>query len=45
MEGKPPGVSNVMKIGENIFSELEGNNWVKSASENVVERLSGGKPI
>ncbi len=36
--GKPPRMSNVMKMSENIFSELEGNNWAKSASGNVASQ-------
>ena len=43
--GEPPGVSNIVKMGKNNLSEFEGDNWAKSASGNVVERLSGGKPI
>ncbi len=31
-------MSNVLKIGENIFSEREGNNWAKSASGNVASQ-------
>jgi hypothetical protein len=27
-----------MKMGENIFSELEGNNWAKCASGNVASQ-------
>jgi hypothetical protein len=27
-----------MKMGENIFSELEGDNWAKSASGNVTSQ-------
>jgi hypothetical protein len=38
MGGKPPGVSNIVKMGENIFSEFEGNNWGKSASGNVASQ-------
>jgi hypothetical protein len=38
MGGKPPGVSKIMKMGENILSELEGDNWAKSASRNVASQ-------
>jgi hypothetical protein len=27
-----------MKVGENIFSELEGDNWAKSARRNVASQ-------
>ncbi len=36
--GKPPGVSNIIKMGEYIFSELEGDNWVKSGRGNVASQ-------
>jgi hypothetical protein len=36
--GKPPGMSNIMKTGKNIFSEFERNNWAKSASRNVTSQ-------
>jgi hypothetical protein len=38
MGGKPIGVSNVLKMRKNIFSEFEGNNWAKDASGNVARR-------
>jgi hypothetical protein len=27
MGGEPPGVSNIVKMGKNILSEFEGDNW------------------
>jgi hypothetical protein len=36
--GEPPGVSNIMKMSKNIFSELEGNNWAKDANGNVTSQ-------
>ncbi len=35
MGGKPPRVSNIVKMIKNIFSEIEGNNWAKIACGNV----------
>jgi hypothetical protein len=35
MGGEPTGVSNIMKMVQNFFSELEGNNWAKIACGNV----------
>ncbi len=37
--GKPPGVSNIVKVGKNILLEFEGDNWVKSASGNVASQM------
>ncbi len=34
-EASLPGVSNVVKMIKNVFSEFEGNNWAKSACGNV----------
>ncbi len=36
--GEPPGVSNIVKMGKNILSEFEGDNWAKSASRNVTSQ-------
>ncbi len=36
--GKPPGVSDIVKMGKNILSEFEGDNWAKSASGNVTSQ-------
>jgi hypothetical protein len=33
--GERPGVSNIVKIIKNAFSEFEGNNWVKIACGNI----------
>jgi hypothetical protein len=38
MGGKPPEVSNIVKMGKNIFLEFEGDNWAKSASGNVASQ-------
>jgi hypothetical protein len=35
MGGKPPAVSNIVKIIKNVFPEFEGNKWVKIACGNV----------
>jgi hypothetical protein len=35
MGGEPPGVSNIVKMIKNVFSEFEGNNWVKIACGNI----------
>jgi hypothetical protein len=35
MGGEPPGVSNILKMIKNVFSEFEGNNWVKIACGNI----------
>ncbi len=32
MGGEPPGLSDIVKMIKNVFSEFEGNNWVKIAS-------------
>jgi hypothetical protein len=29
MGGKPPGVSDIVKVIKSVFSEFEGNNWAK----------------
>ncbi len=33
--GEPPGVSNIVEMGKNIFAKFEGDNWAESASGNV----------
>ncbi len=33
--GEPPGVSDIVKMIKNVFSEFEGNNWVKIACRNI----------
>ncbi len=33
--GEPPGVSNIVKIIKNAFSEFEGDNWAKIAYGNI----------
>ncbi len=35
MGGKPPRVSNIVKMIKNVFSEFEGNNWAKIACGNI----------
>ncbi len=34
-EGKPPGVSDIVKMIKYVFSEFEGNNWAKIACGNI----------
>jgi hypothetical protein len=41
MEGKPPGMSNIMKMCNNIFSELMGDYWSKNASRNITSQVLG----
>jgi hypothetical protein len=38
MGGEPAGVSNIMKISKNIFSEFKGDNWAKNACGNVTNQ-------
>jgi hypothetical protein len=46
MGGEPPGVSKIVKMIENDFTEFKGNNWAKIEHlQPGVEHLSGGKPI
>ncbi len=33
--GEPPGVSNIVKMVKNAFSEFEGNIWAKIACGNI----------
>ncbi len=33
--GEPPGVSNIVKMIKNAFSEFEGDNWAKIACGNI----------
>jgi hypothetical protein len=33
--GEPPGVSDIVKMIKNVFSEFEGNNWAKIACGNI----------
>ncbi len=40
MGGKPPGVSKIMKMSKNIFSELEGDNWAENASGSVASQAT-----
>jgi hypothetical protein len=39
--GEPPGVSNIVKMGKNIFAKFEGDNWAESASGNVTSQALG----
>ncbi len=39
--GKPPGVSNIVKVGKNIFAKFERDNWAKSASGNIASQALG----
>jgi hypothetical protein len=39
--GEPPGVSNIVKMGKNIFAKFEGYNWAKIASGNVTSQALG----
>jgi hypothetical protein len=41
MVGKPPEVSNAMKMRKNIFSELEGDNWPENACGNISSQALG----
>jgi hypothetical protein len=41
MGGKPPGVSNVMKMRKKIFSELERYNWAENAGGNITSQALG----
>ncbi len=36
--GKPPGVSNIMKMIENVFSEFQWNNWTENSSGNITSQ-------
>jgi hypothetical protein len=49
MGGKPPGVSNIVKMGKNIFAKFDGNKWAKKCQwkyhQPGVGCLSGGMPI
>jgi hypothetical protein len=41
MRGKPPGVSNIVEIIKNSFSEFKGDNGAKSAGGNIsIQALS-----
>jgi hypothetical protein len=39
--GEPPGVSNFVKMGKNIFAKFEGDIWAESASGNVTSQALG----
>ncbi len=39
--GKLPGMSNIVKMGKNIFAKFEGYNWAKIASGNVTSQALG----
>jgi hypothetical protein len=41
MGGKPPRVSNIVKMGKNIFAKFEGDYWAKSASGNITSQALG----
>ncbi len=41
MGGKFPGMSNIMKMCKNIFSELLEDDWSKNASRNVTSQALG----
>jgi hypothetical protein len=38
MGGEPPGMSNIMKMWNNIFPEFLWNNWSEDASRNVASQ-------
>ncbi len=39
--GKPPGVSNIVKVCKNIFAKFEGDNWAESACGNITSQALG----
>ncbi len=39
MGGKPPGVSNIVKMIKNAFPEFEGDNWAKIACGNISSQV------